>query len=322
MATYTSYRFECAIRSSAILGFVGLPTIGFHLETMLSEGNYSEAAALFYALLLLIATLRFWLQKRLLPLYLICAFYYLPPQAQTSWQLVKRFISEDIVPAPLRGQANLNAEGLGAFGQWFNQLWQHQIWPGLINTMLLGQIVLVFTGLLALLLFPLNSPLFFRGWRGFGDAILILLRTLPEYLLAFLGLLIFGPSMVPAILALGIHNGAIIGHLVGRHTDELTLRADVGTGLNLYFYEVLPRIYRQFLAFLFYRWEVILRETAILGILGIATLGFYIDSAFEEFRFDRALILILASAMLNIGVDNFARWLRQRLHLKSMPESL
>jgi phosphonate transport system permease protein len=76
------------------------------------------------------------------------------------------------------------------------------------------------------------------------------------------------------------------------------------------------------LAFLFYRWEVILRETAILGILGIATLGFYIDSAFEEFRFDRALILILASAMLNIGVDNFARWLRQRLHLKSMPESL
>ena len=226
------------------------------------------------------------------------------------------------MPAPLRGQANLNAESLGAFGQWFNQLWQHQIWPGLINTMLLGQIVLVFTGLLALLLFPLNSPLFFRGWRGFGDAILILLRTLPEYLLAFLGLLIFGPSMVPAILALGIHNGAIIGHLVGRHTDELTLRADVGTGLNLYFYEVLPQIYRQFLAFLFYRWEVILRETAILGILGIATLGFYIDSAFEEFRFDRALILILASAMLNIGVDNFARWLRQRLHLKSMPESL
>lgn len=322
MATYTSYRFECAIRSSAILGFVGLPTIGFHLETTLSEGMYSEAAGFFYALLILIATLRFWLHKRLLPLYLIGAFYYLPPQAQTSWQLVKRFISEDIVPAPLRGQVSLNVDSLSAFGHWFNQLWQYQIWPGLINTMVLGQIILVFTGLLALLLFPLNSPLFFRGWRGFGDAILILLRTLPEYLLAFLGLLIFGPSMVPAILALGIHNGAIIGHLVGRHTDELTLRADIGTGLNLYFYEVLPRIYRQFLAFLFYRWEVILRETAILGILGITTLGFYVDSAFEEFRFDRAMVLILASAMLNISVDQFARWLRQRLHLKSIPESL
>lgn len=37
-------------------------------------------------------------------------------------------------------------------------------------------------------------------------------------------------------------------------------------------------MYGQFLAFLFYRWEVIVRETAILGILGIRTLGFYVDS--------------------------------------------
>jgi phosphonate transport system permease protein len=323
MATYTSYRFECAIRSSAILGFVGLPTIGFHLETALGEGHYSEAAAYFYALLLLIGTLKFWLQKRLLPIYLLVVFYYLPPQAMVSWDLVVRFITEDIVPAPLRGEQFFTAASLSGFGDWFSTLWQQQIWPGLINTVVLGQISLVFTGLLALLLFPLNSPLFFRRWgRTGGDGLLILLRTLPEYLLAFLGLLVLGPSMLPAILALGIHNGAIIAHLVGRHSEELVLRADSSRGLNLYFFEVLPRIYRQFLAFLFYRWEVILRETAILGILGISTLGFYIDSAFEEFRFDRAFLLILTSAILNIAVDQLARRIRLRLHLKTAPESL
>ena len=324
MATYTSYRFECAIRSSAILGFVGLPTLGFHLETALSDGHYSEAAAFFYALLLLIGTLRLWLHKRLLPIYLLAVFYYLPPQATISWQLLVRFITEDIVPAPLRGQGLLSGETVNNFAQWFNLLWQQQIWPGLVNTVLLGQIGLVFTGFLALALLPLNSSLFIhRPWkRGIGDSILILLRTLPEYLLAFIGLLILGPSMLPAILALGIHNGAIIGHLLGRYTEELSLRADASRGVTLYFYEVLPRIYRQFLAFLFYRWEVILRETAILGILGIATLGFYIDSAFETFRFDVALLLILVSAALNISVDQFARHLRQRLQLKTAPESL
>ena len=324
MATYTSYRFECAIRSSAILGFVGLPTLGFHLETALSDGHYSEAAAFFYALLLLIGTLRLWLHKRMLPIYLVAVFYYLPPQATISWQLLVRFVTEDIVPAPLRGQALLSGETINNFVQWFNLLWQQQVWPGLVNTVLLGQISLVFTGLLALALLPLNSSLFIqRRWkRGIGDSILILLRTLPEYLLAFIGLLILGPSMLPAILALGIHNGAIIGHLLGRYTEELDLRADSSSGITLYFYEVLPRIYRQFLAFLFYRWEVILRETAILGILGIATLGFYIDSAFETFRFDVALLLILVSAALNISVDQFARYLRQRLQLKTVPESL
>ena len=30
--TYSLYRLECGLRSSAVLGFVGLPTLGFHLE--------------------------------------------------------------------------------------------------------------------------------------------------------------------------------------------------------------------------------------------------------------------------------------------------
>ena len=55
---YTGYRFECALRSSAILGFIGLPTLGFHLETAFREGIYSEAWALLYAFYILIASLR------------------------------------------------------------------------------------------------------------------------------------------------------------------------------------------------------------------------------------------------------------------------
>jgi len=35
-----------------------------------------------------------------------------------------------------------------------------------------------------------------------------------------------------------------------------------------------------------------------------------------------ALLLILVSAALNISVDQFARYLRQRLQLKTVPESL
>lgn len=31
LAHYTLYRFECGLRSSTILGFIGLPTLGFHL---------------------------------------------------------------------------------------------------------------------------------------------------------------------------------------------------------------------------------------------------------------------------------------------------
>ena len=30
LKTYTLYRFECGMRSTLVLGFIGLPTIGFH----------------------------------------------------------------------------------------------------------------------------------------------------------------------------------------------------------------------------------------------------------------------------------------------------
>jgi phosphonate transport system permease protein len=147
-----------------------------------------------------------------------------------------------------------------------------------------------------------------------------MIRSTPEYILAYIGLQMLGPSMVPAIIALSMHNGAIIGHLIGRFADQLTLRADSATGLDLYAYEILPRVYPQFLAFLFYRWEVILRESAILGILGIHTLGFYIDSAFADIRFDRAVFLILITAALNMVVDSLSRRIRSRLRLKTRPE--
>ena len=54
MAGYVRYRFECALRSSAILGFIGLPTLGFFLESAFKQGNYSEAAGIFWLFLVFI----------------------------------------------------------------------------------------------------------------------------------------------------------------------------------------------------------------------------------------------------------------------------
>ena len=125
--------------------------------------------------------------------------------------------------------------------------------------------------------------------------------------------------MLPAVVALALHNGAIIGHLIGRYTNDLPLRIDASKGVNLYSYEIVPAVYGQFLAFLFYRWEIIMRETAILGILGIASLGFYVDSAIQDIRLDRAMFLIFITALLNIGVDALSRFIRARIRLKTTP---
>lgn len=58
-----------------------------------------------------------------------------------------------------------------------------------------------------------------------------------------------------------------------------------------------------------------MRESAILGILGIYTLGFFIDSAIAEQKMDRVILLIFITALLNMGIDTISQRIRKRLRL-------
>ncbi len=313
--TYTAYRLECGLRSSAVLGFVGLPTLGFYLESSFAQGLYSEAGAMLILFYVVIATIPLWLRRQTLPFFLIAAPFCLGEGFPIIWDNVSRFFTEDIIPAPLR-----HGDGLAGLFDWGADILITEAMPGIWNTLLLTQMALVLTGIIALMAFPLISTQFGRpAGRLGGHVFLVILRSTPEYMLAYILLQVWGPSMLPAVVALALHNGGIIGHLVGRQSSNLSLRADAPRGLNRYGYEIVPRVYRSFLALLFYRWEIIMRETAILGILGIYTLGFFVDSAIQNIQFDRALVLIAITALLNIGIDKLSRVIRRRLALQTLP---
>lgn len=316
MKAYTAYRMECGLRSAAVLGFVGLPTIGVHLEVALRQTAYAEAAAWFYLLLLLLLLVRWGLNRWTVAPSLALAIWALPPTAHVDMSLLWQFISVDLVPLPLRSEAI-------SWDEWWGPLIQQQIGPGLMHTIALATLAIAATGVLALMWFPLASRQIVGRRRSvLGQGFLLLLRSAPEYFLAFIGLLLFGPNYLPAILALSFHNGAIVAFVVGQYANDLKWRADAVGGLNRYFYECLPRLFRPFMAFMLYRFEIIMRETAVLGMLGIPTLGFFIDSAFSEFRFDRALVLLLVTAILNMAVDAMARAWRLRLHLRAQAEAI
>nr|WP_250885857.1 ABC transporter permease [Shewanella jiangmenensis] len=311
LLAYVRYRFECALRSSAVLGFVGMPTLGFHLESAFKQGHYSEGAALLILFIALIGTLPYWCKKALLPLYFIAALWFLPPVANIDSQLIWRFVSEDIWPQAIRdwqlGELGL-AAALGQSASWAFELLQTQALEGIGATLVLAFAALGLTHLLVCLLLPLGyTALIGRIGAGAQRFGLLLARSVPEYILAFVFMLLFGPSMLPAILALGVHNAGLIAFLSGKNIKDSGLETEGCRGLDGFGYQVLPRIYPGMMALLFYRFEVILRETAILGMLGVATLGFYIDSNFSEIRFSGALLLMGVTAMLNVAVDAIAR---------------
>lgn len=307
ISTYVLYRLECGLRSSAVLGFVGLPTLGFHLESYFKQGHYAQATAGLLVFFLMILPLRHWARWPLMPVYLAASVWGLMqmPYPPSGSGMLAQFL-QDLVPAPIRSGAD--------WTPWLEKVLLDQALPGAVLTLLVSQLALGLTAAIATIGFPLIvRQVTGKAGAMIGHGLLVIFRSIPEYMLAFVLLQILGPSMLPAVLALSLHNGAIIAHLMGRHTSDLPKRSDAPRGLTFAAWEALPRMSGNFWALLLYRWEIILRETAIMGILGLGTLGFYVQANMEQLRLDRATLLLGVTILLTLAIDAISTTLRKRM---------
>ena len=60
MGAYAFYRFECAVRSSAVLGFFGFPTLGYSISAAFENLHFRELWTYLYALAALVVAVEIW----------------------------------------------------------------------------------------------------------------------------------------------------------------------------------------------------------------------------------------------------------------------
>lgn len=68
MVSYSMYRYECAVRSSAIMSFVGLGGLGYQIQLSLDDLHYDEVWTFMYFLIILVILIDGWsnmLRKRM-----------------------------------------------------------------------------------------------------------------------------------------------------------------------------------------------------------------------------------------------------------------
>ena len=164
------------------------------------------------------------------------------------------------------------------------------------------------------------SRLSFRLALRATRALLIALRALPEYVLAFLLLALLGRSAWPAVLALAIHNAGILGRLQAETLENLptpALRALRLAGASRAQLALVaqPQALGRYLAFVFYRFETCVREATVLGLLGIVSLGYWIEQDRTRRFYDEMLLWIALGAVLVLLAELTShvvrRWLRE-----------
>jgi phosphonate transport system permease protein len=158
---------------------------------------------------------------------------------------------------------------------------------------------------------PIAWPLraFWSGLGGICRLFMIFVRAIPEYIWAYLFLALLGPITWPLVLALAVHNSGILGRLgaeVVENTESpslASLRA-LGAGrVQIIVSAIFPMAFSRFLLFFLYRWETCVREATVLGMLGISSLGFWIQDARARNHYDEMFFLILLGCALVLVGD-------------------
>ena len=237
---------------------------------------------------------------------------------------LRAFLRDDATPFPLRGKPVT----LEALAGWVGGLFASRGLSGALRTLAISVLAINLAALGAALLAPLAARNFLnprpfeppgrpdgtptrsdlrrdRGARllvGLVRAFLVFLRAIPEYVWAFLLLAMLGPSAWPAVLALAIHNAGILGKLGAETVENLEsppLRSLAWLGARrtqIAVAAVAPLALTRFLLYFFYRFETCVREATVLGLLGVVSLGYWIQEARARHWYDEMLFFVALGA--------------------------
>jgi phosphonate transport system permease protein len=81
------------------------------------------------------------------------------------------------------------------------------------------------------------------------------------------------------------------------------LQMQVASGPQVFLYGVLPRTLPGFIAYTLYRWEVCIRETVIIGIVGAGGLGLLLSEQLASFDYRGVTATLIVFIALTFLID-------------------
>lgn len=322
LASYTVYRWECAIRASVVMGFVGAGGLGQLMDQAMKMLNGGEAATILLTFMLLVFSadgLSGWLRRALDT----------PPANRASpfgWRssafgmatVVGVIASFSYLEIGLKSLLTVEAaRSVGEFITGFfppdlSADWLAKVGTGIWETLaisIVGTLIAAGAGLLLAL----------PKWRAPFSFILNTLRSVPELVWATITALAVGLGPFAGALALALHTAGVLGRLYAEALDNAppapgcALKLAGAPGSLAFLYGTLPGAAPQLIAYTLYRWEMNIRMAAILGFVGAGGLGQLLYVELSLFHHAQASTVIIAMLLLSIAVDQASAWLRRAM---------
>ena len=146
-----------------------------------------------------------------------------------------------------------------------------------------------------------------------------LLRTVPYFVWAVLFWFMVGPGTFPGALAIAVHTAGVIARNYAQALDQVdlrpsaALRASGSRRSHVFLFGMLPAARTALVSLTLYRWEVNIRESTVLGLVGAGGLGFHLSYGIGIFDWKAVGTYLAAIIVLVLCVDALSSYVRRRL---------
>ena len=161
------------------------------------------------------------------------------------------------------------------------------------------------------------TPVAWLNW--IARLVLISARSINTLVFALLFVAVFGPGAVAGTLAIAFHSIGFLGRLFSEALEVTqpgpveALRAAGAPWPSLVIYGYWPQVAPAFWALVLFRWDINVRESIVLGLVGAGGVGMVLDSAMNLFQWPRVATVLVAILAVVIVAEVAVTSIRKRI---------
>ena len=153
----------------------------------------------------------------------------------------------------------------------------------------------------------------------FAKTMLVSSRSVNSLVWALLFVAVFGPGPLAGTMAIACRSVGFVGKLLGEALEEVApggieaLKASGATQTSQILYGYWPAVKPAFWSIILLRWDINVRESSVLGLVGAGGLGMAMNAAIDLFQWDNVSVILLTIFAVVVIGEIVVTFFRHRL---------
>ncbi|MBM9603530.1 phosphonate ABC transporter, permease protein PhnE [Desulfopila inferna] len=164
-----------------------------------------------------------------------------------------------------------------------------------------------------------NNIVHFPLLNWLSKLILVSSRSVNSLVWALLFVAIFGPGPLAGTICIGFRSVGFVGKLFAEALEEAdpgpveALTAAGAPWASVFMKGYWPQVAPAFWGIFLFRWDINVRESAVIGLVGAGGIGMVLDTALNLFFWDRVSVILLSIFVVVILAEFLVTAIRKRI---------